>query len=130
MNQYLELKHLSPAGIKAKPLPQIAPELAALAGKSAEPCRGLDQTLLAAAIRGDAPHPLLCLRCRISYALEAWLRATHSKHDKMHGLELLVMASYALDDEGELRIRTGPTKDVPFVYAELASLPKGLISPF
>jgi hypothetical protein len=81
-------------------------------------------------MRGDDPHPLLCLRCRISHALDAWLRATHGKHGERHGLDLLAMASYGLDDEGRLTLRIGPTTEVPFVYAELASLPKGLISPF
>ena len=130
MKQYLELRRLTPTGIKTKPLPQTAPELDALAGDAAEPSRGLDQALLSAAIRGDAPNPLLCLRCRISHALEAWLCATHRKHGSGHGLDLLAMASYALDDEGKLTIRTGPSTEAPFIYAELASLPKGLISPF
>jgi hypothetical protein len=48
--------------------------------------------------------PLLCLRCRISHALEAWLRAIHRTNQERYGLELLAMASYALDDEGKLTI--------------------------
>jgi hypothetical protein len=40
------------------------------------------------------------------------------------------MASYALDDDGALTICTGPDQRVPFTYAEIASRPPGLISPF
>jgi hypothetical protein len=130
MGQYQELCRLTPQGIKPKALPSAATFLAQAYEQEPEPTRGLDQSLLASSIRGDDPNPLLCLRCRISHALEAWLRATYSKHAQRHGLDLLAMASYALDDDGRLAIRTGPSTEAPFVYAELASLPKGLISPF
>ena len=130
MGQYQELCRLTPKGIKPKTLPLAATYLAQSYEQEPEPSRGLDQALLAASIRGDDPNPMPCLRCRISHALEAWLRATHSKHGQHHGLDLLAMASYALDDEGRLAIRTGPSTEAAFVYAELASLPKGLISPF
>jgi hypothetical protein len=90
----------------------------------------LDSELLELTRNRADPLPLLCLRCRISHALEAWIRATHGKHSKQHGLDFLAIASYALDDDGSLTIRTGAATEVPFVYAELASLPTGLISPF
>jgi hypothetical protein len=130
MGHYQELCELTPQGIRSKPLAVAISYLAKSYEQEPEPSRDLDQSLLASGMRGDDPHPLLCLRCRISHALDAWLRATHGKHGERHGLDLLAMASYGLDDEGRLTLRTGPTTDVSFVYAELASLPKGLISPF
>ncbi|MEB3331810.1 MAG: hypothetical protein VKI83_04905 [Synechococcaceae cyanobacterium] len=66
----------------------------------------------------------------MSHPLEAWLRATHARFEQKYGLDLLAMASYALDDDGSLTIRTGGNTEAPFVYAEIASMPKGLISPF
>jgi hypothetical protein len=95
-----------------------------------DPSPQQDRQLLRYSLVGNDPAPLLCLRCRVSHPLEAWLRATHRAHHQRHGLELLAMASYALDDDGRLRIRSGPDHDAPFTYAEIASLPPGLISPF
>jgi hypothetical protein len=74
--------------------------------------------------------PLLCLRCRISHALEAWLLVTYKAHHVSKGINLAAMASYALDDDGALTIRTAPQNKEPFTYAQLALMPKGLISPF
>lgn len=74
--------------------------------------------------------PLLALRCRVSHPMEAWLRALHTRYQDSYGLDLLAMASYVLDDTGSLSIRTGTQTSAPFTYAEIASLPKGLISPF
>lgn len=130
MGQYQELCRLTPQGLRVMALPAAVSYLALAYEQEPEPSRGLDQALLASSIRGDDPNPLLCLRCRISHALEAWLRATQSKHGQRHGLDLLAMASYALDDDGTLTIRTSPTAVAPFVVPELASMPKGLISPF
>ena len=95
-----------------------------------EPSRRVDLQLINAATAAPDPLPLLALRCRVSHPLEAWLRVTHSKYREVYGLDLTVMASYALDDTGSLTLRTGPTTTAPFVYAQIASLPKGLISPF
>jgi hypothetical protein len=130
MREYLELRSLTPEGIKAKPLPLAAEVLEVLAGDLAEPSRGLDLFLLKASKAGPDPLALLCLRCRVSHPLEAWLRVTHGKYRETYGLDLIAMASYALDDTGSLTLRAGPVTTVPFVYAEIASMPKGLISPF
>jgi len=127
---YSELRRLRPASIGGKFLSQAEAACSVVNPAAEQPCLRLDSALLQAAMDQPDPHPLLCLRCRISHALEAWLRATHAKHGKKHGLDLMAMASYALDDEGELTIRTGPESEEPFVYAVLASLPKGLLSPF
>jgi hypothetical protein len=130
MGHYQDLCTLTPTGIQVKPLSAAMGYIAQAYEGEPEPSRGSDETLLASSKRGNDPLPLVCLRCRISHALEAWLRANHGKHGERHGLDLLAMASYGLDDEGRLTLRTSPTTEVPFVYAELASLPKRLISPF
>jgi len=130
MGHYQDLCALNPKGIQVKPLTAAMSYLAQALEGEPEPSRALDETLIALSKRGDDPRPLLCLRCRISHALDAWLRATHGKHGERHGLDLLAMASYVLDDTGSLSIRTGPQTSAPFTYAEIASLPKGLISPF
>jgi hypothetical protein len=76
------------------------------------------------------PLPLLCLRCRISQALETWLLVTYKAHHKSSGIELPAMASYALDDDGKSTIATGPSETAPFTYAQIASMQVDLISPF
>lgn len=130
MGEYLELKQLTPQGIRSQEYSLAAAALAVVAGDDAEPSRSLDLALLEASRDRPDPLPLLCLRCRISHALAAWLIATHRTHHKEHGIELEVMASYALDDDGALTIRTDPETQAAFTYAEIASLPAGLISPF
>jgi len=130
MGQYQELTKLTTAGIRPRHQPEAASYLLQFHGPDPEPSRSLDLDLHAAATSTQDAQPLLCLRCRISHALEAWLRATHKANQQRYGLELLAMASYALDDEGKLTIRTGPENEKPFTYGQLASLPKGLISPF
>jgi hypothetical protein len=130
MRQYQELKQLMATGIRVKSLPETAAVLADLAGVASEPSRSMDEALLLASQAAPDPLPLLCLRCRISHALEAWLKATYQAHRKKHGIELPVMASYGLDDDGKLTIRTGKDSTTAFVYAELASLPNQLLSPF
>jgi len=130
MGQYQELRRLNPSRIDGLPIAAAAAYLAQNHSPDPEPSRELDLDLHGAATAGPDPAPLLCLRCRISQALEAWLGATHHKHGQRHGLDLLAMASYALDDDGKLTIRTGPATDAPFTYAQIASMPQGLISPF
>jgi hypothetical protein len=130
MRQYQELRRLTPDGIRARNLPETAAVLADLAGAASELSRSVDLALLQASQAAANPLPLLCLRCRISHALEAWLVAAYKAHRGHHGIELEEMASYGLDDDGAPTIRTRPDTRVPFVYAELASLPEGLVSPF
>lgn len=91
-----------------------------------EPGAQLDRLLLQLSQQRPEPAPLLCLRCRVSHGIEAWMRGLQRKF----GLDLLALASYGLDDDGRLTIRISKGKTVPFVYAELASLPHGLLSPF
>lgn len=122
MQQYLELKRMAPGGIKGNPLPKAASVLTELAGDAIEPSRGLDLALLQAARAAADPLPLLCLRCRISHALAAWLIATHRAHREQHGIELEAMASYGLDDDGALTIRTGTDREAAFVYADRKSV--------
>lgn len=130
MGQYQELRRLTPVGVRSKPIAELDRYLAATHGIGVEPSRGVDLDLLDEAQNSADPLPLLALRCRLSHALEAWLHATEKAHRNFHGIELQAMASYALDDEGKLTIRTAPNREAPFTYAEIASMPAGLISPF
>ena len=130
MGQYQELRRLAPQGIDGFLLASASAYLSQSYPPEPEPSRSLDLDLYGAATAAPDPAPLLCLRCRISHALEAWLRATHYKHGQRYGLDFLAMASYALDDEGKPTIRTGPATEEPFTSAQLARMPKGLISPF
>jgi hypothetical protein len=130
MGDYQELRRLTPKGIRPKPQPMVMATLAALGCETAEPSRTLDLDLFDASQAKPDPLPLLCLRCRISHALETWLLATYKAQHNIAGIELPAMASYALDDDGELTIRTGPSETAPFTYAQIASMHAGLISPF
>jgi len=131
MQDYSELRCLFADGTFGRALFRSCDELLReLASDSSEPSRALDHQLLQAATAQSDPTPLLALRCRVSHPFEAWLRGTYGKYREAYGLDLLTMASYALDDTGSLTLPTGPETTAPFVYAEIASLPKGLISPF
>lgn len=131
MGQYQELRTLNLKGVvKATAQPEAAAYLRGSLGAEPEPSRGIDLDLLASAQQAPDPLPLLCLRCRISHALETWLQVTYKAHHNATGIELPAMASYALDDDGKLTIRTGPSEKAPFTYAQVASMPAGLISPF
>jgi hypothetical protein len=130
MGQYQELCSLTTTGIKPRLLADAAQYLGQGHDQEPEPSRSFDTALLLAGMRDDDPLPLLCLRCRISHALEAWLCATHRANKERYGLELLAMASYALDDEGKLTLRIGPDELKPFAHTQLALLPKGMSTPF
>ena len=129
-NHYVVLMRLSPEGIRREHQPVAAHWLQDVSEVDGEAGRSHDLQLLQRAQLTSDPHPLLCLRCRVSHPMEAWLRGTHSRYRQSYGLDLTAMASYALDDTGSLSIRTAPETDAPFTYAEIASLPTGLISPF
>ena len=130
MGNYQDLCTLTPAGIQCNPQSAATSYLAQTCEGEPEPSRGLDEALIALGRRGNDPLPLLCLRCRVSHALETWLLVTYKAHHQATGIELAAMASYALDDDGALTIRTAPSERAPFTYARIASLPAGLISPF
>lgn len=57
-----------------------------------------DRQLLAAAQTMAAA--LLCLRCRVSHPVETALRGYQRQYGQAFGLELVEMATYALDDDG------------------------------
>jgi hypothetical protein len=68
-----------------------------------------DRQLLNQALNSSEPGALLCLRCRISHPLEAKLRGLQRQYGEHYGLDLIDLASYALDDDGR-----------PLVYADIA----------
>lgn len=140
MRDYLELRRLTPQGIEGKLCSASASVTANLAVDAEEPCSRQDRQLLRASMDTPDPLPLLCLRCRVSHPIEAWLRATHGRFQQRYGLDLLAMASYGLDDQGDLVLwargsarsralaasgtgrqhQAAPSQSVPFTYAELA----------
>jgi hypothetical protein len=131
MQEYSELRRLNSDGTFTGAALICCKELLQkLSSDDSEPSRALDRQFLRAATAASDTAPLLALRCRVSHPFEAWLRATYGKYREFYGLDLPAMASYALDDTGSLTLRTGPETTAPFVYAEIASMPKGLISPF
>jgi len=131
MGQYQELRTLhQKGGVRGVVHPEAAAFIRGCFGAEPEPSRAVDLDVLASAQESPDPLPLLCLRCRISHALETWLLVTFRAHHQSTGIELDAMASYALDDDGALTIATGPSEKEPFTYAQIASMPAGLISPF
>ena len=131
MGQYQELRTLhQKGGVRGVEHPEAAVFIRRCFGAEPEPSRAVDLDVLASAKDSPDPLPMLCLRCRISHALATWLLVTFRAHHQSTGIELDAMASYALDDDGALTMATGPSEKVPFTYAEIASMPAGLISPF
>jgi len=130
MSHYTEIRTLTSQGIRSKALVQASSYLDAKAHGSDEPSRSLDNELLEQSQENEDPIPLLCLRCRVSHPLEAWIRTTYKQYHQRYELEMAAMASYALDDQATLTIPTSPSDKKPFTYAEIRSMPKGLISPF
>jgi len=132
MSHYQELLSLTLQGIRSKVLVSAAGFISSShpVYLDLEPSRNIDLELLTEAKNTNAPLPLLCLRCRISHPLEAWLKATFRAHHENHGIELKAMASYALDDQGALTIRCSKESTADFTYSVINSLPKGPASPF
>ena len=132
MGPYQELRMLTLQGICGKSPATASAFLAHQHPEylEAEASRSLDLGLLEVAKSTDSPLPLLCLRCRLSHPLEAWLKATFNAHHERHGIELKAMASYALDDEGALTIRCSKESTADFSYSMISSLRKGPTSPF
>lgn len=132
MSHYQELLSLTLQGIRSKFLASAAGFISSShpAYLDLDPSRNIDSELLTEAKSADTALPLLCLRCRISHPLEAWLKATFNAHHERHGIEIKAMASYALDDEGALTIRFSKESAANFTYSVISSLPKGPISPF
>lgn len=59
-----------------------------------------DQLLLEEARQNDDQGAFLCLRCRVSWPLEKRVSSLHRQFQSTYGVELLELASYALDDTG------------------------------
>ena len=132
MSHYQELLSLTLQGIRSKVLASAAGFISSShpAYLDLDPSRNIDLELLTEAKSTDTPLPLLCLRCRLSHPLEAWLKATFNTHHERHGIEFKAMASYALDDQGAVTIRCSKESTADFTYSVISSLPKGPTSPF
>ncbi|MFM7087054.1 MAG: hypothetical protein ACKOXO_08715 [Cyanobium sp.] len=102
-------------------LPRSSPSERAL-----EVGAGLDRHLLHISRRDDDEDGLLCLRCRISHPIEARLRALQQQHGERHGLDLITMASFVLDDAGTGELRRG----LPFRWSSFSQTPTPPLHPF
>jgi len=100
--------------------------------KAQEPSSQSDQALQELSQVQDDPGALLCLRCRISHAIRDRLLALYNSRKEEHGLDLIEMASFVLDDNGELEFpaRRGERRGPPFRWSVLSSLPERPLYPF
>lgn len=131
MATYSELRTLTSRGIGGKQLPGAAAYLAIHGLQGEEASRKVDDQLLEASIQTNEVAPLLCLRCHISYPLEAWIRALHGRFKDNYDLDLTAIASYGLDDTGSDQLRLTQESDRrPFTFSALNQLPTGMVSPF
>ena len=120
---YLQLRALvtGKGGGPAVVLGVLEPALAADAAQRhglEEPSRSSDRLLLQAAAAGD-DAALLCLRCLVSEPLEQKVRAIHRERRQRHDLDLITLASFALDDRGQ-----------PLSHQALAGMPEADVRPF
>ncbi|QNI71997.1 hypothetical protein CyaNS01_02903 [Cyanobium sp. NS01] len=83
-----------------------------------DPCPSQDRLLLVACQQDDS-GAFACLRCHVSHPLEQKLLGIHRQYGSHYGLDLLALASYALDDAGQ-----------QLSYLQLRSLPTASIAPF
>ncbi len=83
-----------------------------------EPSAAGNRLLLAACDQGD-DAAFLCLRCLVSEPLEQKLRSIHRERGRSHQLDLVTLASFALDDSGEL-----------LPYTPLQVQPEATVRPF
>ncbi len=99
----------------------LTPALAADAARRhglEEPSRSGDSILLEAAAAGD-DGAFLCLRCLVSEPLEQRVKAIHRERVQRHGLDLITLASFVLDDQEQ-----------PLSYPALCGLPEPDVRPF
>jgi hypothetical protein len=97
-----------------------------------EPTNQGDLSLWALSSEQDDPGALLCLRCRISHAVRDRLQALYNSRKDEHSLDLIEMASFVLDDNGELEFpaRRGERRGPPFRWSVLSSLLEKPLYPF
>ncbi|MBE9153317.1 hypothetical protein [Cyanobium sp. LEGE 06113] len=84
-----------------------------------EPTPSGDRLLLEACHDAGDSGAFLCLRCHVSHPLEEKLRGIHRQFVGEYGLDLLALASYALDEGGR-----------PLDYLQLRAQPTASIAPF
>lgn len=106
---YQELRCLvrSSAAGQALAIGGITPEACGQALRQLEikpepPSASADELLLEASKIQDDQGALLCLRCRVSWPLEAKLHALHRQFGRAYQLDPIALASYVLDDVGRL----------------------------
>ena len=122
---YLELRRLVPTqaergiAIGGAVIPAAQQLLDAQGLTASEGDADTDRRLLNLSLSSTEPAAFLCLRCRISHPLEAKVRSLQRQYGEHYGLDLIDLATYALDDDGR-----------PLVYADIAINETVLVSPF
>jgi len=125
VSPYMELRRLVPIqadrgiAIGGAVLPAAKQHLEAHGFVICEADAHTDQQLLNQALSSSEPGALLCLRCRISHPLEAKVRGFQRQYGQTYGLDLIDLATFALDDDGR-----------PLSYADISSNQTPLVSPF
>ncbi len=122
-SSYRQLRMLRPGSGSGSAVVIAAVELAAAVEAAErhglqEPCGAGNRLLLRASESGD-DAAFLCLRCLVSEPLEQKVRAIQRERGREHGLDLVTLASFALDDSGEL-----------LEYEALKVLPEVQVRPF
>ena len=108
VGSYEALRCLMPAGGEAGLAVgsrSLAPARQALVAHGLEgevPVAATDLILLSCAREADDPGALLCLRCRVSWPLEAAAQAIQRQFGQSYGLDLPTLAGFVLDDDGRL----------------------------
>ncbi len=130
MKAYTELASIGANGICYRPQDKALGYMAELKDLGQEPNSSTDRYLFKKSEVEDTPIPLLCLRCRISHPLEAKIRALYRQYGQFYDLDLMELASYGLDDQGELKIRQPDGEQLPFTFKQIKCLPDFIASPF
>jgi len=129
VREYSQLRRLQGTAIEGRPLEAAEECINEVAPEAAEATAHLDQELFRLSKDQGSAAALLCLRCRVSYPIEAWAK-TMRKQWHSRGVELASLACYGLNDLGRLRFKTDGGEFLPFTYEQISALPKEAMSPF
>ena len=129
VREYSQLRRLQGTAIEGRSLEAAEECINEVAPEAEEATAHLDQELFRLSKDQGSAAALLCLRCRVSYPIEAWAK-TMRKQWHSRGVELASLACYGLDDLGRLRLKTVAGDFLPFTYEQISALPKEVMSPF
>ena len=129
VREYSQLRRLQGTAIEGRSLEAAEECINEVAPEAEEATAHLDQELFRLSKDQGSAAALLCLRCRVSYPIEAWAK-TMCKQWHSRGVELASLACYGLDDLGRLRLKTVAGDFLPFTYEQISALSKEVMSPF